>query len=403
MTLFLLGAIFFTIMFLLLPTVHLIRLRTARVYAPTAQFSVAVIIPCKGNSDPDFENNLLNIIRQDYPGSIQFLFCVESEQDSAYPTLCRIAEQQKHVQVCVAGLSEKCAQKTYNILKGMQCVEEQHTDIEIFVIADADIQPHSTWLQELVAPFVESNVGATTGFFRRIPMTDKFDKGVYLAGVLNSIIILGITDNMLKPLWGGSLAVRKAIMDEHNLYERLATEIVDDIAITHALHQYKLQRHYVKSCTLKSYCDMGFKESFEWFVRQIQFLQIYFSPVHKFYYVLIWGYVIYLLLSPFIFIGGLLLQQSVAVIMALVFWVLLLLVSLLLFIVLPVNETSVSPHDKKYRLLPWIMMTPIAFVMGALAMLKTSAQVKDGVLSMRWRGIDYQVDLKTGKVIEVIR
>lgn len=385
---------------LLLSLAHLIRLRISRPYKPTTQFPVAVIVPCKGNDDPDFENNLLGIIRQDYDeDNMQFVFCVESQEDPAFPLLRRLEQRFAQVQVCVAGLATHSAQKTYNILKGMECIGET----EVFVIADADIQPHSTWLQEMVAPFRNPNIGATTGFFRRVPTTPQFRWGNYFAGMFSAIIVTGLSSDQVKGLWGGSMALRKTIMDRYNLYERLATEIVDDIAIMHALHQHHIERRFVKSCTLKSYCDMSTHESIEWFIRQIQFSQIYLKWLYVFYFFASVPYAISIVLMPCVVVWGILVGNLAVVLPGIIFILLLLLGSLLLYRSTPHNRANNAPDDFSYRLLPWLFAAPVAYVLGTLALVRTRFRVERGILTMRWRNITYRVDVRTGRVLEVIR
>lgn len=399
MIIFLWGALFLGGIVLVIPVVHHLRLRLARHYPPTTQFAIAVIVPCKGNNDPDFENNLLSIVQQCYDGTVTFVFCAESAHDPAVPTMRKLEQRFDDVQVCIAGLSTHSAQKTYNVLKGMECV----ADTDIFVIADADIQPHPTWLQELVAPFCNPKVGATTGFFRRIPLSPGFHWGNYLAGLFGTFIISGISDDALKGLWGGSLAVRKSMMDTYHLYERFATEIVDDIAIMHALHQHHIARRYVQSCTLKSYCQMSVSESIEWLVRQIQFSQIYLKLPYLLYFLVGIPYAGYILLAPLLVLYGLFAQDTLALLSGAGFGLSVALTSILLYSSAPVNPASVSPGDAHYRLLPWLLATPVAFICVALALFKTLARVRKGVLSMHWRNITYRVDVKTGKVREVIR
>ncbi|NJN67311.1 MAG: glycosyltransferase [Chloroflexaceae bacterium] len=399
MSIFFWGTVFLGGIILVIPAIHHLRLRFARCDPPTTQFAVAVIVPCKGNNDPDFENNLLCIVQQAYDGPVTFRLCAESDQDPAVPTMRKLEQRFENVQVCIAGLSTRSSQKTYNVLKGMECV----TDTDIFVIADADIQPHSTWLQELVAPFRHPKVGATTGFFRRIPLSSDFHWGNYLAGLFGTFIISGISDDTLKGLWGGSLAVRKSVMDTYQLYERFATEIVDDIAIMHALHQHHIARRYVQSCTLKSYCHMSVSESIEWLVRQIQFSQIYLKLPYALYVLVGIPYVAYIFLAPVLVLYGLLAHDLLALLSGAGFGLSVVLTGTLLYFSAPVNPASVSPGDARYRLLPWLLATPVAFICVALALFKTFARVKKGVLSMHWRNITYLVDVKTGKVKKVIR
>ncbi len=399
MSIFFVGALFSSGIIFVLMISHLIRLKLTKTYPPTHEFSVAVIVPCKGNDDPHFGENLVSIICQEYSGPLQFVFCVESQSDMALPVLYRLKQQFDHIQVCVAGLATTSAQKTFNILRGMELAGE----VDIFLFADADIQPHPTWLEEMIAPFAEPHIGAVTGGFRRVPVTHEFRWGNYLAGLFGAGIAAGMSNDRLKGLWGGSLAIRWFLVERIHLREQLATEIVDDIAIMHALHQHKIERRYVPSCTLKSYCDMSVQDSIEWLVRQMQFSQIYFKGLYAFYYAFGLPYAASILATPLLFTYGLASTDWAIVGASGGFWLSVMLVGLLLRLGIPVNQTSVSPADAHYRLLPWLLVTPIAFVGGALALLKTLFRVKAGILTMYWRRVEYRVDVKTGKVLEIIR
>ncbi len=400
MTVFLWGALLSPSLVFVICVTHLVRLRLTRTYAPTCRFAVAVIVPCKGNDDPDFEQNLRNIICQEYDGPVQFLLCIESEDDPALATLQQLAAHFPHVQICVAGLATTSAQKTHNILKG---VLSASPETEIFALADADIQPHATWLQELVGPFCDAKVGATTGFYRRVPIRAGFHWGDYLAGLLATFIGVGIADDTIKGLWGGSMAVRKEIMDRYNIYERLATEIVDDIAIMHALHEHHIERRYVRSCTVKTYCAMSVAQSVEWFTRQAQFSQVYFKWLYASYYLVVGPYSFYILTTPWLFCYGLLVQNSFIIGAIGLFWLLVIITGMLLSLTTPMNRATLVPGDTPYRLHWWVLVAPLAFVSSTLALFKTYARVRRGVMVMCWRGIAYRVNVKTGKVLEVRR
>ena len=397
-TLFL-GALFSSGIIFVLLMGHLLRLRLFKPCHPTNQYSVAVIVPCKDDNDPNFAENLLGIICQEYDGPLQFVFCVESSTDPALPVLCQLKQQFDHLQICVAGLAQQSSQKNLNILRGMGLAEEA----DIFLFADADIQPHPTWLQEMIAPFGDPQVGAVTGCFRRVPVRADFRLGNYLAGLFGAGIVTGMSNNRLGGLWGGSLAIRRPVVEKLYLRERLATEIVDDISIMHALRQYKIERRYVPSCTLKSYCDMSATASIEWLVRQFQFSQIYFKKLYLFYYLFGPPYTFSILTAPVAFVYGLVYGNELIIGATLAFWLSVILVGLLLRQSIPINPASVSPHDTPYRLIPWLLVTPIAFVAGTLALFKTLVRVRAGILTMYWRSIEYRVDVKTGKVLEIIR
>jgi cellulose synthase/poly-beta-1,6-N-acetylglucosamine synthase-like glycosyltransferase len=399
MILFFVTALFSSAIIFVLLIGHLIQLSRSKKYPPAQGFSVAVIVPCKGNSDPNFGDNLRSIIQQAYAGPVRFVFCVESQLDSALPVLDHLAQQFSQVQVCIAGLATRSAQKTHNLLRGMQVAGA----VDIFLLADADIEPHPTWLQEMIAPFQDAQISAVTGCFRRVPVSAQFQFGSYLAGLFGAGITAGMADDYLGGLWGGSLALRRSVVDKFNLRERLATEIVDDIAIMQAFRHHKLARRFVPSCTLKSYCDMSAQESIEWLVRQFQFTQIYFKGLYLFFYLFGLPYAVSILATPLVLLYGLISVDLLAMGASLLFWLSVMLVGWLLRLGVVITPASIAPGDVSYRLGLWLLITPLAFVGGMLALLKTLWRVRRGILTMYWRGIEYRVDVKTGKVLEIKR
>lgn len=399
MLIFYLGILFYVVLLVGLIATHFVRLRSAKIYEPTTQFAVAVIVPVKGSSDPRFKDNLLRIINQVYAGPVQFVFSVESQTDTALPILQLLARQFEHVQVCVAGPATQSSQKIFNILQGMACIAET----DILLIADADVYPHATWLQEMIAPFQDDQISATTGYYRRVPSKRQFQLGDYLAGIFNAVLIILTADNHVQSLWGGSMALRKSIMDKYNLYDYLTTQIVDDLALMQALHQYRLKRHFVPGCILKSYCDMPIGDSIEWLARQFQYIQIYFKGLYWLLALAIFPCALLMLALPFVFVYGLVSNTWPVTLGSTGIWLMVMAVAWLLRLSIPVNSTSIAPNDDEYRLLLWLLVAPLAAIGGGYALLKTFFRLKNGLLTIHWRGITYQVNIQTKRVIQIVR
>ena len=399
MLIFFAGFLFYVFLLMGLTAAHLARLRLAKTYPPTVRWAVAVIVPCKGHNDPRFEDNLFSIINQDYAGPAQFVFCVESDADTATPMLRALAHQFSNVQICIAGPAVHSAQKIFNVLQGMACAPSA----DIFLIADADIQPHATWLQEMVAPFQNPQISAVTGYYRRLPAQPHFQLGDYLAGVFTAVLTILTADNRVESLWGGSMALRKAVLDKYNLYEYLSTQVVDDLALMRVWHQYRLKRHFAPNCTLKSYCNMSTQDSIEWLARQFQYMQIYFKGLYGLLVLSILPCSLLALGLPVVTVYGLVSQDWLVMAGSIGAWLLALGVGWLLRLAAPVNPASVAPGDRPYRLLPWLLVTPLAAIGAGWALLKTIRRVKNGRLTMHWRDVTYRVDIHTGRVAQIIR
>jgi hypothetical protein len=80
----------------------------------------------------------------------------------------------------------------------------------------------------------------------------------------------------------------------------------------------------------------------------------------------------------------------------------MLLTGYLLFIGIPGNAQPDS-EQQNYRVIFWLLVTPLCLFLSWVVMIKTVLRVRRGVLRMRWRSIDYYVDIATGRVMEVIR
>ncbi len=393
------GILFYGVLLVGLIVAHFTRLQRARVYPTTAQFAVAVIVPVKGNSDPRFRDNLRRIINQLYDGPVQFVFCVESETDPAVPVLRSLARQFDDVKICVAGLATQSSQKIFNILQGMACISET----DIFLIADADIHPHATWLQEMIAPFQDPRISATTGYYRRLPANPQFQLGDYLAGIFNAVLLVLTADNRVQSLWGGSMALRKAIMEKYDLYEYLSTQLVDDLALMQALHQHGLKRHFVAGCILKSYSEMSLGDSIEWLARQFQYIQIYFKGLYWLLVLAIFPSSLLMLALPVVFLYGLVNSNWPTTLGSAGIWLLAMFLAWLFRLSVPVNPAGVNPNDNEYRLFPWLLAAPLAAIGGGYALLKTFFRLKHGLLAMQWRGITYHVKLQTGQIVQIVR
>jgi hypothetical protein len=69
----------------------------------------------------------------------------------------------------------------------------------------------------------------------------------------------------------------------------------------------------------------------------------------------------------------------------------------------PAEFTGAGSYDNEYRLLPWLLVAPLAAIGGGVALLKTFSRLKHGVLTMHWRDVTYRVDIQTGEIMQIIR
>lgn len=116
----------------------------------------SIIVPCKG-IPKDFGKNLEGFLELEYP-EFEVIYVVESEQDTAVPTIKQIVDRSKNAQLVIAGLSTTCAQKNHNLLEALKRTSKP----DVFVFADSDIRPGKLWLQELILPLADPKVAASS-------------------------------------------------------------------------------------------------------------------------------------------------------------------------------------------------------------------------------------------------
>ena len=371
---------------------HLLRTIPAR--DRYDELSVAVVVPCKGNDDPGFVENIEKIVAQRYDGPAEFMFVVEEIGDPAVDAIRKLDARHQNVRLCVAGQAHASGQKSFNILRAIQCIGPA----DVLVVADADIRPTDTWLSELLAPLRDSSIDVATGFFRIEPETSQF--GNYISSVLATVLWQGVACERIKGIWGGSMAIRSEVFKELGLEKRLEEEIVDDVMLMHALHLRRRRRAYAPTCLLPSPCDRTLGQAFEWFVRQIQYSQIYFPKIFTLTHMLVFPLAASLAAAP------LLVASGIATGAAPIAWggMIVLGAHLANGIALwPGMPTRSTPRQSEIGLGKWLLAWFIAPTFVAGAMTSASLRVKHGVLTMIWRGITYEVELATRHVISVNR
>ncbi|XP_008799937.1 uncharacterized protein LOC103714461 [Phoenix dactylifera] len=102
---------------------------------------VSVVMPLKGFGQHNLQNWRSQITSL-YGGPLEFLFVVESTNDPAYHSVCKLIyeyEDSVDAKIIVAGLSTTCSQKIHNQLVG---VERMHKDSKYVLFLDDDVRLH---------------------------------------------------------------------------------------------------------------------------------------------------------------------------------------------------------------------------------------------------------------------
>ncbi|MBD3321643.1 MAG: glycosyltransferase, partial [Chitinivibrionales bacterium] len=197
---------------------HSLRPSFDTTYTPTC----AMIIPCKGYDD-GLRASIDAYLSLDY-SEYTIFFSVESEHDAAVPVIREAIAGKSNARLLVAGLSNQCAQKNWNIIKAVEIAGTP----DVYVFADSDIVPQKDWLRQLVLPLSRSDIAVASGF-RWIHLS-KARFGQYNHMFFNNFLYVlfcsaSIIGNV--GLWGGSMAMRREDFEKLDVAKRWSETAVD--------------------------------------------------------------------------------------------------------------------------------------------------------------------------------
>lgn len=237
-------------------------------FAPKA----AIIAPCKG-LDEAMGEFLKSLFEQDY-ANYQIVFVVEDSLDPAFEQINNWQSKYPNVKAecLVAGKSKSCGQKVHNL---QVAISSLSTSVEAFVFVDSDVCLPSHWLKALVAPLVDKEVGATTGYRWFIPTDNSLAS--LLRSMWNGSIATSLGKHKNNFAWGGSMAILRETFEKINVKGYWQNTVSDDYALTKAVKAAKLYVKFVPLCLVPSLGSCNLKDLLEFTTRQIIITKVY-SP-----------------------------------------------------------------------------------------------------------------------------
>ncbi len=213
---------------------HFVKKQLERAGTSDYRPRVALMVPCKG-VDPDFKENMEMLLQQDY-GDYEVIFMTVSPEDPCHSILeACIAESETPAQIVYGGFSRKRCQKLDNMLAGIDALYSQelqnpdHPKAEVYLWADTDARVAPNWLEEMIAPLANDEVGASTTyrFYRPIPGNPLS----YLLALWTGYQFCHMHMPKVQAVWGGSMAIRRDLFDELEMRRIWDTALSDDCVL----------------------------------------------------------------------------------------------------------------------------------------------------------------------------
>ena len=186
---------------------------------------VTVLKPVKG-LEKDLKSNLRTIGIQDYP-KYQVVYSVQDSEDPALPILQEIQEElgSERVSVVISTVQAGANGKVNNLLGAIE--EARH---DIIIISDSDTHLRPDYLESLVAPLSNPDVGCVCTLFKLTRAERWFEKMELLTingDFIPSVIFAQVTGASNACL-GPSIAIGKSTLQELGGLESLADYLVED-------------------------------------------------------------------------------------------------------------------------------------------------------------------------------
>jgi ceramide glucosyltransferase len=229
----------------------------------------AVICPCRG-MEPGLERNLVSLCEFDHQ-NYEVFFVLASESDPAYSIVKRVAATSRaKAHVVIAGSPENCSEKVNNL---RVAVEQLPGEFEVLVFADSDGRPGKGWLHHLVAPLIDSRIGATTTMRWFVPNDSALPTALLAAW--NSAVVTMLGPNNKNFCWGGGTAIRRAIFEQIGMLDAWQYSFSDDYSLTTMIERSRRQIVFLPECLTPSYVQTDFSGLLDFTNRQIRITRVY--------------------------------------------------------------------------------------------------------------------------------
>ena len=236
-------------------------------YTPRA----AVLCPCKG-LEPGLERNLAALTEFAY-SNYEVFYVLASAEDPAYNAVQRIAEQSRiPAHVIIAEAPQGCGEKVNNLRVAIQQLD---ASFEVFVFVDSDGRPGESWLQRMVAPLHDSQIGATTTMRWLLP--SRANLASALLAVWNASIVTLLREHGRNFCWGGGTAISRIVFEHTRVLDEWSHSVSDDYSMTRALERANRPIVFLPDCLTPSFVNTDLPGLLEFTNRQILITRIYSS------------------------------------------------------------------------------------------------------------------------------
>lgn len=188
------------------------------------QLPKTAVILCLRGADPFLPNCVRSLLQQNYP-QYDLKLIIDSPEDPALKISKEVITEIGATNCQISTLRtvrHNCSLKCSSLVQAVSDLDDSY---EVIALVDADTIVHSHWLRELVSPLSDTQVGLTTGNRWYVPTGKYWGSLVRYTGNISTVVQMFL----FQVPWGGSLAIKKEVLNQTKLLEKWGEAFGDDI------------------------------------------------------------------------------------------------------------------------------------------------------------------------------
>ncbi len=189
---------------------------------------VSILKPICGLDDNAYEN-LASFCQQNYP-TYQIIFAVQDSQDPSIEVVEKIIQNfpDLDIELIVSDRIIGTNLKVSNLANA--ATKTKH---DIFILADSDIRVGTDYLQQVIQPLQDQNVGVVTCMYRSLAQgwVSIFENISITTEFHSSVLVSNQLENGIKYAFGSTIIIRKQVLEAIGGFEAIADYLADDFQL----------------------------------------------------------------------------------------------------------------------------------------------------------------------------
>ena len=253
------------------------------------------VILCLRGGDPSLENCLKSLTAQSY-SNFELHLVFDDREDPARK-IVETFQTNFHSNLKIKShflsheIADTCSLKNQSIIS---VVSDADDSIEVFAFVDADGVVEQDWLESLVQPLSDAEVGASTGSRWFAPAESNL--GSLFRQTWNAAALPQMS--FYKIPWGGSLAIKRTTITKCNLLDLWINAFCEDTMMAGVLKKHGLKLAQVANVIVPNDESINLRVALAWVSRQLLTVRLHHQSwplilIHAiFSFTCIWGAVV---------------------------------------------------------------------------------------------------------------